>query len=369
MSSLAELPEVVGFFSYSRDDDESFQGTLSALRVAIQRELGAQLGRNSRNFRLWQDHAAIAPGTLWKSEIINAVAEAAFFIPTITPRVVNSEYCQFEFESFLAREKSLGRSDLVFPLLYISVPGLDDPAKRASDPILSIVAARQYVDWRQYRYLDVQSPTVRQAIGEFSGAIAKALSLPWVSPAERARQEEEQRIRAEAEARRRAEESERQRLADIAARERVEEQKRRDVAEAKRRAEEAAKRQAAQARREADEPKTVQKTDEMLQRPDDGNAARERPAATPMLLWARITRVIALGIFILAMISAVPGAGAVVLLLLGVFFPALERPYDNLLGNVLTGSVVATIASFAVAFLLAFILPDKKKFKESDQSR
>jgi hypothetical protein len=32
MSSLADLPEIVGFFSYSREDDEAFKGTLSALR-------------------------------------------------------------------------------------------------------------------------------------------------------------------------------------------------------------------------------------------------------------------------------------------------------------------------------------------------
>jgi hypothetical protein len=37
MSSLAELPELVGFFSYSREDDEAFKGTLSALRDGIQR--------------------------------------------------------------------------------------------------------------------------------------------------------------------------------------------------------------------------------------------------------------------------------------------------------------------------------------------
>jgi hypothetical protein len=35
MSSLAELPELVGFFSYSRDDDEDFKGTLSALQDVI----------------------------------------------------------------------------------------------------------------------------------------------------------------------------------------------------------------------------------------------------------------------------------------------------------------------------------------------
>ena len=41
MSSLADLPEVIGFFGYSRKDDEAFEGTLSALRDGIQRELSA----------------------------------------------------------------------------------------------------------------------------------------------------------------------------------------------------------------------------------------------------------------------------------------------------------------------------------------
>jgi hypothetical protein len=40
MSLLVELPEIIGFFSYSRED-ECFKGTLSALRDGIQRELGA----------------------------------------------------------------------------------------------------------------------------------------------------------------------------------------------------------------------------------------------------------------------------------------------------------------------------------------
>jgi hypothetical protein len=35
MSSLAELPELIGFFSYSREDDEAFKGTLSGLRDGI----------------------------------------------------------------------------------------------------------------------------------------------------------------------------------------------------------------------------------------------------------------------------------------------------------------------------------------------
>src|SRR6516165_692171 len=44
MTSLADLPELVGFFSYSREDDEGSGGELSALRGRIQHELRAQLG-------------------------------------------------------------------------------------------------------------------------------------------------------------------------------------------------------------------------------------------------------------------------------------------------------------------------------------
>jgi hypothetical protein len=60
MASLADLPELVGFFSYSREDDEAFKRALTALRDGIQAELSAQLGR-SKTFRLWQDQEAIAP--------------------------------------------------------------------------------------------------------------------------------------------------------------------------------------------------------------------------------------------------------------------------------------------------------------------
>lgn len=64
MSSLADLTEVIGFFSYSREDDQAYKGRLSGLREAIQEELGAQLGRSKSTFRLWQDKEAIAPGKL-----------------------------------------------------------------------------------------------------------------------------------------------------------------------------------------------------------------------------------------------------------------------------------------------------------------
>src|SRR5947209_19629564 len=100
MPSLSDLPELVGFFSYSREDDEGSKGALSALRDASQRELSAQLGRSKSEFRLWQDKEAIAPGKLWESEIRTAVEQSVFFVPVVTPRVLQSKHCKFEFESF-----------------------------------------------------------------------------------------------------------------------------------------------------------------------------------------------------------------------------------------------------------------------------
>src|SRR5215831_20662164 len=139
MSSLADASDLVGFFSYSREDDEDSGGKLSKLRERIQAELRGQLGRTKRDFRLWQDKIAIAHGELWEGRIKSAVAESVFFIPIITPTAVRSSHCKFEFDSFLAREKELGRSNLVFPILYIPVPALEDERLWSRDPLLSII--------------------------------------------------------------------------------------------------------------------------------------------------------------------------------------------------------------------------------------
>jgi formylglycine-generating enzyme required for sulfatase activity len=248
MACLADLPELVGFFSYSRDDDADAHGALSALRERIQGELRGQLGRTRQTFRIWQDREAIASGKLWKTEIQNAVAQAVFFIPIVTPTVVNSEFCQFELNEFLAREAALGRDDLVFPILYIRVPALEDAAKRERDPVISIIAKRQYVDWREFRHRDAHSTDVKEAVERFCAHIADALIRPWVSPGERKAQEQ-------AEAARIAKGARERKKAEVEAKRRAEEEGRRQELEAARRAEEEAHRKAveAQARERAEE--------------------------------------------------------------------------------------------------------------------
>ena len=97
MSSLAKYysSNLVGFFSYSREDDVDFDEVLSKFRNAIQVELSAQLGRNRDNFRIWQDRFAIPHGALWQKQITDGVKQSTFFIPIITPRMANSPSLRF----------------------------------------------------------------------------------------------------------------------------------------------------------------------------------------------------------------------------------------------------------------------------------
>ncbi|MBV8824280.1 MAG: chaperonin GroEL [Bradyrhizobiaceae bacterium] len=179
MSSLVQLPDLVGFFSYSRLDDAHSEGALSNLRFRIFRELSLQLGRN---LKLWQDVSAIPEGTLWESEMQKAITESVFFIPIVTPRAVTSKYCRFEFDAFLRREAALGRSNLVFPLLYISVPSLEDEVDWRQDHLLRIIATRQYIDWQRFRHRPFTDPEVAEKIAHFCSSIAGALRQPWSSP-------------------------------------------------------------------------------------------------------------------------------------------------------------------------------------------
>jgi len=76
--------------------------------------------------------------------------------------------------------------------------------QRRNDRVLTIVAERQYVDWRSFRFADASAPAFRQEIGRFCEKIAETLHETWVSP--------EERRQLESEARKCPEEEERERL-------------------------------------------------------------------------------------------------------------------------------------------------------------
>ena len=150
--------------------------------------------RTDKNFKLWRDKDALAAGEHWKRKLKAAVSESVFFIQIVSPSAINSSFCRFELDSFIERERKLGRDDLVFPLLYVSVPELDDERK-GDDAVLSIIADRQYLDWRHIRHQNVNSTEVMQTVEQFCSTVAKKLREPWTPPEGHKVVEEKERAR------------------------------------------------------------------------------------------------------------------------------------------------------------------------------
>jgi len=194
--------------------------------------------------------------------------------------MVNSRYCQFEFDAFLARERALGRDDLIFPVIYVPVGALADEARWRDHPVLAPIARRQYVDWQTFRYVDVPTPAMREEIARFCHKIVEALNAPWLSPQEREQQEQlEAQRRADEERRRRDIETERrareeaQRRQDEDAAQRLAEQRRQQEIANKQRADDEARRKEAEAqRRQRDEAEHQARTAEAKRRADDERA-------------------------------------------------------------------------------------------------
>jgi chemotaxis protein histidine kinase CheA len=248
MPSLAELPDLTGFFSYSRRDDEHSQGSLSRLRAQIFNELRLQLGRD---FKLFQDTVAIPEGTEWEDEIKRAISESEFFIPIVTPSSVASTHCRTEFEAFLEREETLGRKNLVFPLLYVRVPALEKEELWRQDALLGIIGRRQYFDWQRFRHRSLMEGEIAERIEQFCQNIVGSLQEPWVSAAERRAAEEAKEKQIAEQARRDQEEKDRQQ-ADAEARLKAEQQRAAEEAEARRIAEQASLAQEAKQRQQAE---------------------------------------------------------------------------------------------------------------------
>jgi hypothetical protein len=167
-----ERSEFVGFFSYSPKDDQRSGGALASLRERIHNELEIQIGCD---FRFWQDKQPIPQGPNWERDLQRAITESDFFIPIVTPFALSSANSNAEYRSFLAQETALGRHDLIFPLLYVDVPYLQDEELRHSDERLRLIGERQWFDWRDFRHLPMNSPEVIKKVAQFCKSIADTL--------------------------------------------------------------------------------------------------------------------------------------------------------------------------------------------------
>jgi TIR domain len=178
--------EPSAFWSYVRQVDDHDGGNLSRIREKLSGELQAQTGEK---FEVFQDREDIKWGQQWDSRIVDSVNATTFFIPVITPGFFKSEACIRELETFLEREKRLGRNDLILPLYYIDTPELN---QKSSD-LARTVADRQWFDFREYRHGLLDSPELKRLVSKMASQIVMAINRPHIKNSEKSKYEKVRR--------------------------------------------------------------------------------------------------------------------------------------------------------------------------------
>jgi parallel beta-helix repeat protein len=167
--------KAAAFMSYVHMDDA--HGHVTNFHKNLNREVSMAVGYE---FPIFLDREDIGAGQNWARRIEEAVDEALFFIPILTPGFFNSEYCRAELRRFLARERKLGRDDLIFPIYFIDARVLNEEALRARDDLALVIASRQYADWRNLRHEPFTNPLVGRTLEKLAMQIRDA--LPTVAP-------------------------------------------------------------------------------------------------------------------------------------------------------------------------------------------
>ena len=158
-----------GFLSYVRSDDEHLGGRISSLRERLQGEIRFQTG--DKSFSIFQDLDDIAWGEPWRRRINESLDAVTFLIPIITPSFFKSKPCRDELERFLEREKQLNRDDLILPIYFHDCPEMSS----GSDPLASVITARQYADWRKHRFEAIDSSEYQKLIADLAAQVLVAL--------------------------------------------------------------------------------------------------------------------------------------------------------------------------------------------------
>jgi hypothetical protein len=158
-----------GFWSYVHKDDEAEGGRI----VSLARDVISQYEMiTGETIDLFLDRDSLEWGDQWRSQVDASLSTVAFFIPVLTPRYFQSVECRRELNFFLRRATRLGIGDLVMPILYIEVPGLNDDAPQ--DQAMSLVKPFQYESWIERRFDDRTSPEYRRAVAALAQRLAAA---------------------------------------------------------------------------------------------------------------------------------------------------------------------------------------------------
>ena len=158
-----------GFWSYARADDRADRGRIQVLAQDVAAQYEMMTGEPIQQFF---DQQSLAWGDDWRQEIDEYLEVAAFFIPIITPRYLRSEQCRREFRSFAGRAETIGLSELILPLYYVDVPSWNDGT--TDDELLELLRRFQYMDWRDWRFKEIDSEEYRRGVWEMVSRLVAA---------------------------------------------------------------------------------------------------------------------------------------------------------------------------------------------------
>jgi hypothetical protein len=127
--------------------------------------------RTAEPLELFVDSMSIKWGEDWEERINEVLAGTVFFIPIITPRFFRSQECRRELLKFAREAKRLGVDELLLPVYYVDVPGLEDGS--AEDEAMAIVRPRQREDLREVRLEDLGSSDYRKAVDRLAAQLAE----------------------------------------------------------------------------------------------------------------------------------------------------------------------------------------------------
>jgi hypothetical protein len=162
---------LAGFLSYAHNDNAD--GSVTEFRKALEREVRAQTGR--RDVRIFQDLDDIDCGEEWKERVDSSLDAVTFLVPILTPSFFASDQCRRELERFLDREGRPGQRDLILPVYWIRAAPIDDPARRARDPLALKLHTRQRFDWLELRFKRLTDEDARRALARLAARLRKAL--------------------------------------------------------------------------------------------------------------------------------------------------------------------------------------------------
>ncbi|MEU9084535.1 toll/interleukin-1 receptor domain-containing protein [Streptomyces sp. NPDC048357] len=173
--------EPVGFWSYTHRDNQLDSGRIQRLSEYIANAFEIISGEP---LEIFFDNDSIEWGDAWRLRLDSALTGVTFLIPIVTPKFIKSQECRREVITFSGHAASLGLDELLLPIHYVNVPQLtDEPTDQPADEVVSLIARRQWVDWRDLRLEDEESPRYRQAVHKLALRLSEILdSAPPPTP-------------------------------------------------------------------------------------------------------------------------------------------------------------------------------------------